>query len=91
MARGLANNSTEMHRRAPFKVKNSHVEAYLPFLTIDATIGNKAFSHDTCNIFPGLSYNKVNNTFLNSLRKNEVEVQVEFTYKVRESARVTCH
>ena len=43
----------------------------LPFLTVDATIGNQAFSHDCCNIFPGLSYNKANNTFLNSLRKDE--------------------
>jgi len=39
----------------------------------------------------GLSYNNENNTFLNNLRKNEVEAQVEFTYKVRERARVTCH
>ena len=28
----------------------------LPFLTVDATTGNQAFSHDGCNIFPGLSY-----------------------------------
>ena len=54
----------------------------LPFLTVDATIGKQAFSHDGCNIFPGLSYNVGNNTFLNSLRKNEVEVQVEFTLKL---------
>jgi len=45
------------------------------------TIGNQAFSHDECNIFPGLSYNKANNTFLNSLKKNDVEAQVEFTVK----------
>ena len=51
----------------------------LPFLTVDATLGNQAFSHDGCNIFPGLSYNKTNNTFLNSLRKSEVEAQIEFT------------
>ena len=31
-----------------------------------------------------------NNTFLNSLRKNDVEAQVEFTLKVLERARVTC-
>ena len=30
----------------------------LPFLMVDATIGNQAFSHDECNMFPGLSYNK---------------------------------
>ena len=56
----------------------------MPFLTVDATISNQAFSHDGCKIFPGLSYNKANNTFLNSLRKNEVEVQVEFTLKIME-------
>ena len=52
-----------------------------PFLTVDATLGNQAFSHDGCNIhvLPGLSHNKTNNTFLNSLRKNKVEAQVEFT------------
>ena len=37
-------------------------------------------------IFPGLSYNKTNNTFLNSLRKNEVEAQTEFTWKLMERA-----
>ena len=40
-------------------------------------------------VFPGLSYNKANDTFLNSLRKNEVEAQVEFTLKILERARVT--
>ena len=39
----------------------------------------QAFSDDGCYIFPGLSYNKANNTFLNSLTKNEVEAQVEKT------------
>ena len=34
-----------------------------PFLTVDATIGYQAFSHDRCNKFPELSYNKANNTF----------------------------
>ena len=61
----------------------------LPFLTVDATCAYQAFSQDRCNIFPGLSYNKANNTFLSSLRKNDVEAQVEFTSKVMESARVT--
>ena len=42
------------------------------FLTVDATIGNQAFNHDRCNIFPELSYNKENNTILNSLRKKDV-------------------
>ena len=42
-----------------------------------ATIGNReGFSHDRCNIFPGLSYNKANNTFLNSLGKSEIEAQL---------------
>ena len=49
---------------------------------VDATISNQAFSHDGCNIIPGLSCNKANNTFLNSRRKNEVEDQVEFTRKL---------
>ena len=55
----------------------------LPFLTVNATIGNQAFSHDSSNIFLGLSYNKTNNTFLNTLRKNDIEVKVEFTLKIR--------
>ena len=63
----------------------------LLFLTVDATIGNQAFTHDGCNIFPGLSYNKANNTFLNSFRTNEVEAQVEFTIKMMERARVACY
>ena len=52
---------------------------------------NQAFSHDRCNIFPGLCDNKENNTFLNSLRKNDVEAQVAFTLKVMERARVRCY
>ena len=52
--------------------------------------GNRAY-HDRCNIFPGLSYHKANNTFLNSVRKNNVEAQVEFTFKVMERTRVTCY
>ena len=64
----------------------------LPFLTVDqAIIGNQAFSRDRCNIIPGLSYRKENDSLLNSLRKNDVEVQVEFTLKVIERARVICY
>ena len=48
---------------------------------VDATISNQAFSHYRCNIFPGLSYNKAKNTFPNSVRKNDVEVQVDFSLK----------
>ena len=44
----------------------------LPFLTVDAIIGNQAFCHGRCNICSGLSHNKVTNTFLNNLRKNKV-------------------
>ena len=29
-----------------------------PVYPVDATIGNQAFSHDECNMLPGLSYNK---------------------------------
>ena len=47
------------------------------FLTVHATIGNQAFSHESCNT---LSYNKVKITFLNGLRKNDVEAQVELTF-----------
>ena len=43
----------------------------LPFLTVDAIIGNQAFSHGRSNICSGLMYNKATNTFLNSLRKNK--------------------
>ena len=39
-------------------------------------------------IFPGLSYNKRNNTFLNSLRKDDLEAQIELTLKVIERIRV---
>ena len=35
----------------------------LPFLTVDAIIGNQAFCHGRCNICSGLSHSKVTNTF----------------------------
>ena len=63
----------------------------MPFLAFDATTGDQAFSHDRCYIFPALIYLKANNTFLNSLRKNDVEAQVDFTLKVLKRARVTCY
>ena len=47
--------------------------------------------HNRCNIFPGLSYNKANCTFLNSIRNNDHESQIEFTLKVMERALVTCY
>ena len=64
----------------------------LPFLTEDATIGNQAFSHDRCNIFPGLSYNKANNTFLNSvIEGTTLKSKLTFTLKLVERDRVTCY
>ena len=56
---------------------------------VDATISNQAFSHDRCNIFPGLSYKKAKNTFSNSVRKNDVEVQLEFSLKFTKELRKT--
>ena len=61
---------------------------WLPFLTVDAIIGNQAFCHGRCNIYSGLSHNNETNTILNSLRKNKVKAQVEFTLKVLERAMV---
>ena len=63
----------------------------MPFLAVDATTGDEAFSDDRCYIFPGLIYHKANNTLFNSLRKNDVEAQVEFTLRVLKRARVTCY
>ena len=56
---------------------------------VDATISNQAFSHDRCNIFPGLSYKKAKNTFSNSVTKNDVEVQVESSLKFTKELRKT--
>ena len=78
---------SENERRSLFPFRKRS----LPFLTVDAAIGNQAFSHDKCNMFPGLSYNKANNTFLNSLRRKDVEAKVEFTLEMMESARVTSY
>ena len=68
-------------------------DAYFPFVNClchfyrsMATISNQALNHDRCNIFPGLSFNMANNTFVNSLSKNHVEAQIEFTSKVTERA-----
>ena len=65
------------YRRRLFRLRKRS----LPFLTIDATIDYQTFSHDRCNIFPGLSYNKANNTPLNSVKRNDVEAQVEISLK----------
>ena len=69
--KGYTNNvrwvfSPYPRRLFPFRKRS------LPFLTVDAIIGNQAFCHGRCNICSGLSHNKVTNTFLNSLRKNKV-------------------
>ena len=47
-----------------------------------------AYFRNFTGIFLGLSYNKANKMFLNSLRKNETEAQVEFTLKIIERATV---
>ena len=68
-------------------------DAYFPFVNClchfyrsMATISNQALNHDRCNVFLGLSFNMANNTFVNSLSKNHVEAQIEFTSKVTERA-----
>ena len=58
---------------------------------VDATFGKQALSPDRCNIFSRFSYNEANNTFLNSLRKNKVDAQVDFSLKVTKRTRVTCY
>ena len=58
-------------------------------MTVDATIGNQqVFGHDGCNIFPGLSYKKAKYAFSDSVRKNNVGAQVEFSLKFTKRARV---
>ena len=65
------------YRRRLFRLRKRS----LPFVTIDATIDYQTFSHDRCNIFPWVSYNKTNNTLLNSVKRNDVEAQVELSLK----------
>ena len=76
--------SAARRRRCPFPF----CKRSLPFLTVDAIFGNQAFSRGRCNICSGLNYNEVTETFVNSLRKNEVSAQVKFTFEIRERARV---
>ena len=59
----------------------------LPFLRVDATIGNQAFSYDRCDVFPGLNYRMKNDTFMNGLRNNDDEAQ----RSLMEMAWVTCY
>ena len=44
----------------------------LPFLTVDAIIGNQAFSIAGVIMSSGLSYSKAISNFLNHLRKGDV-------------------
>ena len=81
----FGNRELKQRRLFPFRKRS------LPFLMIKATIGNQAFSHDGCNIHFRLSYKKANNTFVNSLEKNDLEAQVEITLKVMERSRVTTY
>ena len=56
---------------------------------VDATISNQGFRHERCNMIPGLRYKKAKNTFSNSVRKNDVEAQVEFSLKFTKGLRKT--
>ena len=67
----------------------SLLKTVVAILTVDATIGNWALRQDRCNKFPGFCYKKINYTFLNTVRKNDIEAQVEFSLKVTERATVT--
>ena len=59
---------------------------------IDVTISNQNFSYDRCNTFSGLCCKKANNTSSsNSVKKDVVGAQVEFSLKFMERARVTCY
>ena len=63
----------------------------LPFLKVSTTIGNQAFSHEIDAIY-SLDWVTIRQiTFLNGLRKNDIEAQVEFTFKVMERVTVTCY
>ena len=63
----------------------------LPFLKVSTTIGNQALSHEIDAIYSldWLTIRQI--TFLNGLRKNDIEAQVEFTFKVMERVTVTCY
>ena len=84
---GMAPEILERRSLFPFRKRS------LPFLTVGVTTSNQAFlsSHDRCNIFPGLSYKKAKNMFSNSVKKNDVGAQVEFSLKCTKRARVTCY
>ena len=74
-------------------LKTQHGEAFFPFVN-----GLCHFQRSMLGLViePLITINvvyrkKANNTFLNSLRKKDVESQVECTLKVMERARVTCY
>ena len=46
-----------LFRRGLFRFRKQS----LPFLTVDATIGNQTLNRNRCNILPGSSHNKANN------------------------------
>lgn len=73
-------SSTNFLLKWSFRSRRRRLSAFhqrsLPFLTFNATIGNKAFSHHRCR-----NNKYANNTCLNSPRKNDAESQVEFIYK----------
>ena len=75
---GSSKNNRENYLRKCFWTQEKETRVkFNPGLSRNRPSNNLAFSHDGCYIFPGLSYNKASNTFLNSLTKNEVEAQVE--------------
>ena len=63
----------------------------LPFLKVSTTIGNQAFSHEIDAIYSPDWVTIRQITFLNGLRKNDIEAPVEFTFKVMERVTVTCY
>ena len=84
------------HRRAALLRKSYDVYSnmYTQIHTYfnNTTLILKAFhSKDGVTAVCHLSFNKENRTFLNSLKNNDFEAQVEFTLKVMERARATCY
>ena len=59
-------NKMELRRLSPFRKRS------LPLLTVDAIIGNQAFSRADVIMSSGLSYNKGICNFLSRLRKGDV-------------------
>ena len=94
----LPSFSLPLKARSPKTNRTKLIAACIAFLEQyvgsphQPSLGLQVFLYDRCNIFLGLSYSKENHyTFLNSLRKDDVEAQDEFTLKVMERTRVTCY